>query len=346
MLFSARKSRVAGAEDLMNRIDGNAAGNVAGNAAGPVTQLRVVMAEGEGLPAPLEALFATARPAIRLQLEQSLDAALAGDGTAPVLVLLDAPRASLRRALALGARPEEALEGWIGRTGALLGACRKARRRVVLCEIDALAEQPATLAVALPARLGVALSATLPAAAPTPADAALDLLDLLAAGLLASEPRATALLDEIEAMMTGPVSPLNVARDVAVRVLAEQQTLLGAGFAEGGQLADPSMIAEEMDLLRDAVRLAHAEIDRAGAATEAHEALLDASAEAGRRQFEQQERIRVQREEVLGAMLLARDAMLGDAEQLRDELSSVYVSRSWRLTRPVRAVTRRLRPGR
>ncbi|MFN3954292.1 MAG: hypothetical protein ACK4LQ_07535 [Pararhodobacter sp.] len=331
----------------MTRIDGKAPGRVApGKAVGPLTQLRVVMADGDRLPAQLEALIATARPAIGLRLEQALDAALASDAAAPVLVLLGAPRASLRGALALGVRPADALEGWIERTAALLGVCRKARRRVVLCEIDAFAVDPAAMAAPLAARLGVVLSAALPPLAPAPADAAQDLLDMLAAGLLAAEPRATALLDEIEAMTTGPVSPLNVGRDVAMRVLAVQQRLLGAGVAGKAQLSDPSMLAEEMDLQRDAIRLAHAEIERAGATTAALEVLLDASSEGTQRQFEQQERIRARREEVLGAMLLARDALLGDAEQLREELSSVYVSRSWRLTRPVRALTRRLRPAR
>lgn len=311
-------------------------------------QLKLVLLGAASLPTWLEPLLAKARPAVTLLKTPGLETALAGDDEARVLVMMEAPRSALRARLAKGVAPAEALTDWLAQTGALVALCRRNRRRVLICERDAIDAAPAEFVAALGARLQVTLpppSAQPGAAARASAatGATQGMLDMLAASLLAAEPQTMALLDELEAMITGPVSPLAVGKDAALKVAEAQLALIGAGRA--GKLAELSALGDELVQLREALRLAHAQLERATAAGEAQATLAKASGEATQRQFDQQEQLRLQRESVLGTMLLERDRMLGDAEALSGELASVYASRSWRLTRPVRALTRRL-PGR
>lgn len=306
-------------------------------------QLRLVLLGEAGLPTWLEPLLAKARPAVALPQATDLKTALASNGEARVLVMMDAPRRALHNALAKGSAPAEALAVWVAQTGDLVTLCRQNRRRVLICDRGAIDDAPAEFVTALGARLQVTLPTLggLPAAASSGASGATEsLLDMLAASLLATEPRAMALLDELEAMTIGPVSRLVIGRDAALKVAEAQLAILGAGT--DGPLLDLSILADEVSLLREALRLAHAEIERAKAAGEAQAILAEAAGEATQRQFDQQEALRLQREDVLGAMLLERDRMLGETEA---QMGAIYASRSWRLTRPVRAITRRI-PGR
>lgn len=221
----------------------------------------------------------------------------------------------------------------------------------------------------------------------------------VAAALLATDAQALTLLDELEAMCLGPVSPrlpdpqMIVAAAQVVDRLTEEPRLLHDSLAqtraevdsltgERGLLRDSlaqvqgdvDRLAKERGLLRESLTQAQAEVDRlaeergllrenlaqllaeterlqeaqaAGArqilhdsqAARAESALLNARVAALRRQLEDAQVQHDARAAVSGAQILRLSAEL---QATRDHVARIHASSSWRVTRPMRAVRRRL----
>ncbi|PQO22123.1 hypothetical protein C2I36_14725 [Rhodobacteraceae bacterium WD3A24] len=207
--------------------------------------LRLLVAEGEA--AALEAVQAVAEgaaPPITVVRCESVEAALALDGAAPVLVPVRAPLDHLQRALQAGAAPEAALDAWREGCEALLRVCRKARRRVVMVDAGMLASRPETVAEALGARLGVHLGPAETVQMGHGSEVS-HVHAAIAATLLANDSRALELADEFEAMLLGPVTPRTLGRD---------------GISAAAREA--AALAEESDLLRENLQQMHADAER------------------------------------------------------------------------------------
>lgn len=180
----------------------------------------------------VEGFLATATPAPAVTGCDGVEAALAQDPAAPVIVPVTLPLDHLGAALQAGTAPDEALADWRAGAEALLRTCRKARRRVLMIDRGMIETQPDACAQALGARLDLHLGAIPPTSATGAERPALH--TAIAAPLLASDAKALELLDELEAMLLGPVSPRAPAP------------------AEIGEAVETAAILhEERDLLRE-----------------------------------------------------------------------------------------------
>ncbi|MFN3955448.1 MAG: hypothetical protein ACK4LQ_13430 [Pararhodobacter sp.] len=284
---------------------------------------------GQALPDRLGALLARARPSPTLTIASDIDAALA-QNDALVLAVIEAPVLAICRLLADGEGAQAALKKWIAQAVPVVQACRRARRRLVLVEANAAETTADALAEALCAHLGLTLEQA-PADARSaeaghdkPALASLE--HLLAVALLGSNAYAAELADELEAMFVRPAPDRALSATILEQVDAGRSALretfarLGGGLQEWRDLP---WLAEELILQREALDQMADTLERAVSKRDGQ-----------------------QRENILARMLLARDNLLQDHEQLRDELARIHASRAWRLTQPLRAVARRLRAAR
>lgn len=173
--------------------------------AAPATKWSLFASGGEDSLRALEALASGAVPGISVQRHDSLETTFSSDPAAPVIMLMSTPQDHMRATLAAGSAPDTALQQWTKHTSAVLQRCRKNRRRVVLIDAGMLRARPAAIAEALSARLGVRFD-TVPEAAPGAKAEFDDIHTVITAALLASDPKARDLSEELEAMMLGPVT--------------------------------------------------------------------------------------------------------------------------------------------
>lgn len=253
--------------------------------------------------------------------------------TAPdtlVAVLLVDPAEALARRMSEGEEPMAALAGWRAESGALLAACNRVRRKVVL--LPAAAD---SAAAALAGYLDLALlpvpETVSGAAQEQPAETSLPpVLRVLAGALLAADPEACEIREDLEARLP-PVSGQTIsgveAVDAACRAYLD---LTAQGLTGSGAAGDKEMVGrierlehEEM-LLRET--LAHAKAE--------FEALL---IERGvlQKLGEEAEWKAAQAEDALKSQRTARDEVEGlarmagkEVETLRNELEASEARRA------------------
>ncbi len=313
----------------------------------------------------VEDLFAAATPAPAITWCEGVEAALAQDATAPVVVPVTLPLDYLAAALQAGTAPDDALADWSAEAEALLRACRKARRRVLLIDAGKLATQPETGARALGARLGLQFSPMPPTheAVRSPIHA------VIAGPLLASDAKASDLLDEIEAMIVGPLTARNPDRteivsatDAAATLIEERDLLrenLAQMLAETEELRnmltrkeqEVSALEQQQAQVSDLEnRLAQADTERKSLIEE-----RDLLRENLAQMLEETDRL-LGNENDRKRELEARNTALADKHLLKaqleavtrqldtanDEINRIYASNSWKVTAPLRAARRGL----
>lgn len=338
----------------------------------PATQWLLYAGFGDTAIDAIDALAKAASPRVSVRREDSLDTALAQGQTAPVIVPVAMPLQHLSDLVAKGSAPDAALEQWRGHAEAVLRACRKNRRRVVLLDAGMLQATPADVAIPLGARLGLRFGAV---PAPTTSEKAefAEIQTAIAATALAGDAKALDLADELEAMILGPVSAripskeigrfandklnnLEKERDLlranVVQLLGEMQTLRDTLTQKEETEKKFETITEERDLLRENLRLLHESTETLLAEKEkfSDRPLLKAQCEALERQLSDARESLRQREAVLGAEVLRQTKHLqeetarlsAELQGARDEITSLLSSTSWKVTSPMRAVKRTL----
>ncbi|MCC5989162.1 MAG: hypothetical protein JJT95_15935 [Pararhodobacter sp.] len=208
----------------------------------------------------VQALVANAEPPVEFTLCQGIDTALAQDVQTTILLPVRLPLDHLTKALRAGQAPEVALDAWRDNCEALLRRCRKARRRMVMIDAGMLEAQPAACAQALGDRLGVRLAPVAAADAPSGSDLS-PIHSAIAATLLAQDSSALELTDELEAMITGPISPRTPGlEDISAAV------------------RNAASLTKERDLLQENLQQMFSETQRLVAEKGEHEKKLDSRA--------------------------------------------------------------------
>ncbi|SOC06932.1 hypothetical protein [Rhodobacter maris] len=265
---------------------------------------------------------------------ESLNDALDDAGTMPVLVPVIPAVDQIREALEAGAAPATALSDWCDRTTDFLQTCRQARRRIVLLDAAMMQAQPHELAADLGARLGekLDLRTETPNLAPAPSASA---YAALAACLVAGDPMATALADEIEAMTLGPVSSRLPARatleaiTTALRFESNEQRLMRDSLAQ--LLSTVTGLEKDLSTAQDESRATAKQLQektrQMQEKTTAMESLLH---------MKSRELVQVAAER---ARLAEEKAHLsGLLEGAHYEITALRESTSWKITRPLRAL--------
>lgn len=307
---------------------------------GSAPQIMIVPGEGEDVPEPLKALLATASPAPALQLHGSLDQALAATADdMPVLIPIRSPVAALAARMQAGSAPGAALEDWRARTAPLIAQCRKARRHVLMIDIDSLEASPEGMASALTGHLSLGLTAP---KATRVAERCPAVLELLAQTLIEQAPDCRNLAAEIDAMAVSAGGANPIHPDRLEQVFHDHLAALAYSQAEY------DLLQEERDLLRDSLAQMQEELATQIRAREARndlqaEMILHKAAhEAAEHQLALLHDSSQQREAVLSAEILGAQ----DRETaLQQELDAVYASRSWRVTGPLRRASIGVRGG-
>lgn len=270
----------------------------------------------------VHALVADTEPPVELTPLHPLDAALAQDAEAPVLVPLRLPFDHLRMALQAGETPADVLDAWCNETEALLQSCRKARRRVVMIDAGMLTARPSATAEALGARLGLRFKAIAEGqAAPTSGLACIH--SAIAASLLAMDVRAMELADELESMIVGPIAPRTPSRD-EISTAAQEV----ASFAEERDLLreNLSQMLSEVEEMRDALSRREEETSKLEAARAESVAALGRAreeTEALRRERDAATARATQLEEKLSQADAARHTLTEERDLLRENLSQM-----------------------
>ncbi|KPQ05696.1 MAG: hypothetical protein HLUCCA12_14390 [Rhodobacteraceae bacterium HLUCCA12] len=293
-----------------------------------------LVGEDDSALAAIVSFLGTASPGLSLQRKTDLGTALAQDLPGTVVVPITMPLQHVATMLSDGIDVEQALARWRDHADHVLGACRKHRRRVVLMDAEVIRSEPAALAGALGARLGVQFGAR-PDAGTTRSSNRTEILIAIAATALALDTKAQALADELEAMMVGPVSTRAPKMDTA-RIAAEK---LGN-------------LSQERDLLRETLRQMVENTESLISENKAlsDRPLLKAQSDALQRQLEEARDSQRLREAVLGAEILRLSALLheergrlsAELHGALDEIARLLSSTSWKVTRPIRAVRRSL----
>ena len=248
--------------------------------------------------------------------------------SAPVLVILTNPQMDVASRIDEQARPSDAIAGWVSDAETWLRALRRMRRSVVLCTRSALTARPDATAVLLREKFGVDVPDLAQNEEPTQRPLSLSLA--LAIALLDTNSRANALAGEIEALCAlrepdAPVSEelldaeydrmrqshrsLKYARDR----MASLETLKDQATTES---------AVERRAARNLKTILGSAVLTVGAEADARQHLLDA-------EYQTTAKLRAE-------LQAARDEISG----LRQELDKIYQSRSWAVTKPIRAVRR------
>lgn len=263
-----------------------------------------------------------------------LDRAITDPGTGQVVVLVHDPVVSLALRLADQAAPQAMLRDWMNWAETLLQMQRRARQRITLVDVGVFATKASEGRAKLSQRLGVQVPDGL--VAPGKRGTAPAGTLLAAFTLLAVSPGASDLAQELRALTLAPsAEPVGIDTVQAALVKAETAT------------------REETRLLREGLRLQGEIIDQLAAAKATnvyltdrladHEILL-AEADSLARQLAESEAARRRQTAVLGAQILDDAERLAISEkraaERSEELSRVYRSRSWRITRPLRGVRR------
>ncbi len=264
-----------------------------------------------------------------------------GDKTLQVLVVLVQPVEALARRLSAGLACADGLSEWKAEADAFLVAARRRRRQLVLIDARALLSNDSELIAELDFKLRGEAHSTASPALPDPGHL------VLADTLLRRDEAATRLLQELEALRRGPheilpnASHLEEARSdlqaskigqIELELLRENVALhLEAAKKSGARLLE---LEEECEALRQAAMDRHA---------------VKAKSDALEHRLEESDSKSAHRETILGRVMLedqrklqaayARgDALNRELSAAREELSGIYGSRSWLVTKPLRAV--------
>ncbi|WP_147335757.1 hypothetical protein [Pseudotabrizicola alkalilacus] len=285
--------------------------------------------------------LAAARPEREMVVQSNLAEAASTQGERPLLLVLADPVEALARCLQGAESAGAALAAWKSGIAPLLTAARRLRRRIWLVDARAVASgDAATLALIAPGS-GARANAEVPALP----DA---IYLVLAEALLARDAEAGRFAGEIAALRRGTGAalvdlPLCESALARYAGLAQETALLRDHIALHAsttlrETADANAQAEAAELTRLSAELAKIE------EIVADRNLQKAKAEALQRRLDDIQIKAAQREFVLGGVLLADQAADRTeqerirADGLEHELHRVYASRSWRITRPLRAV--------
>ncbi|MFN7225333.1 MAG: hypothetical protein ACK4MS_15070 [Paracoccaceae bacterium] len=322
----------------------------------------------------LSALMPGKTPVIHHDLAQAAQQ----DETTMLLLVICHPVEALARRLAAADTPHQALEDWQTATESVLAATRPLRRRLWLLDARGLIEgNPDTLAL-----FEAADKAHLPGDVPARPDPVFLVLAeaLLAHSAMADrlvneigalrrggggDPVTASLC---ETALTDHARLLNERNLLSSHVslyLSETERVMADG-ENRVNVSDFTAVETERDELRDAIARMTAIIDRArevqdtsgldiaalkAAAADRH--LQKAKSEALQRRLEQAEERAALREAIFGTVLLddqkshaiaLTDDHRNRIAELERELQSVYGSKSWKLTGPLRAM-RKPRPA-
>ncbi len=254
------------------------------------TPLVVVTLDGGTLPDTLQVLAAAAEPALHLVALTDIEEGLETRPGEPLLVVLSAPAKSLLSALQAGTTPSLALAHWKHQAETHLAALRKARRRIIALDRDALSAGPQGFAKIFAARLDADFSAADFAGAEAPVATEPAALALMAVLLLESDPHARALADELEATLVCPPAPPVVRAEEIDRAFAAHQA----------QTVALATVETERDLLREDLAQMQEQLERSVMELR----LNHAAKEAVERQASTLDAKRLLRESVLAAAIL------------------------------------------
>lgn len=203
----------------------------------------------------LKNLITTLFPAQKINLFDDLQEALHQSSSDLVVVPILPPVEAIAHRLANGENPEQALEDWRTQARADLSAYRKARRRLVLFSLSALLTGNSESWMSFGQRLQcepVGLETLDPSTLSNESGPSISsFYCLLAAQLLCWSPTAKAVADEIEAMLNGPYTSLDISPVLVEKVLQDQH--YGAGQKRQSET--------ENDLLRENLAKALHQID-------------------------------------------------------------------------------------
>jgi hypothetical protein len=312
-------------------------------------RLRAVLLVEDGLEIDAIVAVLGAR-LVGLELQVVADLAGIEASGATVLVVLLPPDKSLAAALAgrEDGDMDAALAAWRDGRAGLLAAHRQRRRRMTLIDAALMGRGGSAAGwTALAQRLGIRTIPTTPGIAVDAdvARAAPAFYRVAAMALMQRDSALAELVAELDAVTLG-----SDADDTAAAIMP--------------LLAEMQRDAEETTLLRENLAL-QLELETANAAqsaeqgkalaaarreTEEVRALLQVERSARTGNAQRAAEAQARRDAVLGAALLGQvetsDRLTHRAEALEAELHRVYGSRSWRVTRPLRAAMARLRPAR
>lgn len=289
-----------------------------------------------------------------------LQAAVGAGGEAAIILPVTHPAEAIARHLAATGSVDHALAVWKAEAGPMLGTARRVRRRLRLVDARALArgEAQALSQLAPAGRTAVATDT------PPPPDA---VLFVIAEAALMRDPDALRLADEIAALRRGgegggiSAEECQAALDAYRQANAAQQTAARLQVEGAALVARAILLETEVGLLRESLAL---QIADRRTADEPRDTLADlsirkpagtldtiadltlqtAKVQALQHQLHRASEQAARREAVLAAILLKdqQDLLAGAATQARaegleQELHSVYASKSWRVTGPLRA---------
>ncbi|WP_103332924.1 hypothetical protein [Pseudotabrizicola formosa] len=317
----------------------------------------LVLAPEDPLAPQILAQLSVLFPGQSLARFADLHAAVLTGGEAAIILPVAHPAEAIARHLAASGTVAQALAVWTAGAEPMLAAARRVRRRLRLVDARALAEGEAKVL----AQLAPAGSIVLVPDRPSPPDA---VLLVIAEAALLHDPDALGLAGEIAALRRGGegrgvcAEGSEAALDDYRQAKAAQQTTARLQ-AEGVDLAaKTSLLETEVSLLRESLAL---QIDDLGTAEQTIKILAEASQRdrdtvadlslqtaklrALEHQLERAAERAARREAVLATVLLkdqqdllANAATQARAEGLEHELNSVYASKSWRVTGPLRAL--------
>lgn len=309
----------------------------------------LVMAPDEPLAPQIAAQVTALFPGQALVRSDDPDAAIGSGDACAIIVAVTHPVEAIARHLSDTGTVEQALSAWKAQAQPLLRAVRRVRRRLRL--VDAR-----DLACGAPQVLCELSSAGGPLSAkdiPPPPD---PVLLVIAEAALRRDPEALRLADEIAALRRGGDGSGLSAGDCQAALDRLRQDLAGLEAKANLLEAEVSLLRESLALRLGADRSAAAEPAQkrlaalAAGARPPQDVLADltlqtAKVQALQRQLDIATEQAAGREAVLAAILLKdqQDLMAGAeskarVEQLEQELHSVYTSKSWRVTSPLRAL--------
>lgn len=325
----------------------------------------LIVAADDPLASQITAQVAELFPGRDVTSFADLAAAVSRGGEGAIIVAVTHPAEAIARCLATTGNVESALSDWKAEAEPLLRAARRVRGRLRLVDARSLACGEAQVLAQLADAGGTASARDVP----PPPD---PVLRVIAEAALLRDPAALRLSDEIAALRRGGDSgglsggACQAALEDYRRAQAAEQRAGRLSKEVAAQEVKANLQDAEISLLRESLVLRigadrHKDAEDGqkrlapppAGARSLHDTLADlklqtAKVKALQRQLDIASEQAAGREATLAAILLNDQQMLlagtetkARADQLEQELHSVYASKSWRVTGPLRALRAR-----
>ncbi|PYG26316.1 hypothetical protein [Pelagimonas varians] len=321
-------------------------------------QLLVVLPEGENTSRDIFQFLEEALPDCKMTRHDDFLLAAKVEPATTVIALMFAPIDCLAVKLAAGQAPDIALNEWRSHAEDILKVFRKDRRRIAVLDFGAVVAAPQEALNFLTERLGLNQKIKSPEAASLTWTAPSAHWRILASALV--EAGAADLVDELETMLPASQKIRRFslsAIEQAIEGHNTDQATIGRQQTEIDELRDKIKMSDQAQRAHQAVQAERNSLR--GVLRDLFDQLETVSQEkqmltVSRKGLQQDAELHREqqnyRESVLGAVLLDRMNAAEDAagslraerDRQSEELASVYASRSWKVTGPMRATRRRI----